>query len=50
MDIKTDIQPFANCLPLDGYHCQTNSLAKIYHFNNHPLSSQRKTASLPQAA
>jgi hypothetical protein len=30
--------PFDNCPALDGYHCQTNSLAKIYHFYNHPLS------------
>jgi len=33
-----DIMPFDNCPALDGYHCQTNSLAKIFHFNNHPLS------------
>lgn len=30
--------PFQNCPALDGYHCQTNSLAKIYHHYNHPLS------------
>ena len=24
--------PFPNCPALDGYHCQTNSLAKIFHF------------------
>ena len=35
---KTKIDAFDNCPALDGYHCQTNSLAKIYHFNNHPLS------------
>jgi hypothetical protein len=34
----TDLQPFDNCPALDGYHCQTNSLAKIYHFFNHPLT------------
>lgn len=33
-----EIQPFSNCPALDGYHCQTNSLAKIYHFYNCPLS------------
>ncbi len=33
-----DIKPFENCPPLDGYHCQTNSLAKIFHYYNHPLS------------
>jgi len=32
------IQPFSHCPALDGYHCQTNSLAKIYHFYNCPLS------------
>ena len=33
-----DIKPFPNCPALDGYHCQTNSLAKIYHHYGHPLS------------
>ncbi len=37
MDI-TDIKPFENCPALDGYHCQTNSLAKIYTHYGHPLS------------
>ncbi len=32
------IKPFENCLALDGYHCQTNSLAKIYNFYDHPMS------------
>ena len=32
------IKPFENCPALDGYHCQTNSLAKIFHYHNHPLS------------
>jgi len=32
------IEPFNNCPALDGYHCQTNSLAKIFYHNNHPLS------------
>jgi len=35
---KNDIKPFDNCPALDGYHCQTNSLAKIFHYNNCPLS------------
>lgn len=35
---KTDLQPFPNCPALDGYHCQTNSFAKIYHHYGHPLS------------
>lgn len=33
-----EIKPFPNCPALDGYHCQSNSLAKIYHFYNCPLS------------
>ena len=32
------IEPFENCPALDGYHCQTNSLAKIFYYHNHPLS------------
>ncbi len=36
--IKTSIIPFDKCPALDGYHCQTNSLAKIYNFYNCPLS------------
>jgi hypothetical protein len=32
------IKPFPNCPALDGYHCQTNSLKKIFHFHGHPLS------------
>jgi hypothetical protein len=33
-----EIKPFDNCPALDGYHCQTNSLAKIYHYYNCPVS------------
>jgi hypothetical protein len=33
-----EVKPFNNCPALDGYHCQTNSLAKIYHFFNHSIS------------
>ncbi len=33
-----NILPFEGSLALDGYHCQTNSLAKIYHYNKHPLT------------
>ena len=36
--MKRDIVPFENCPALDGYHCQTNSLAKIFHYYGHPLS------------
>jgi hypothetical protein len=32
------ITPFENFKILDGYHCQTNSFAKIYDFYNSPLS------------
>lgn len=38
MTIAQNLQPFDNCPALDGYHCQTNSLVKIYHFYGHPLS------------
>lgn len=36
--MKSGIRPFKNCPSLDGYHCQTNSLAKIYYHNNCKLS------------
>lgn len=38
MDEKYGIKPFSNCPALDGYHCQTNSLAKIFFHHGHPLS------------
>ena len=38
MNTSMDVRPFENCPALDGYHCQTNSFAKIYHYHNHPLS------------
>jgi hypothetical protein len=34
------IKPFDNCPALDGYHCQTNSLAKIYYFYDARLSEE----------
>lgn len=34
------IKPFKNCSALDGYHCQTNSLAKIFYHHGHPLSEE----------
>jgi hypothetical protein len=34
----TAIASFPNCPALDGYHCVTNSLAKIFHHSGHPLS------------
>jgi hypothetical protein len=33
-------QPFPNCPALDGCHCVTNSLAKIFHHAGHPLSEE----------
>ena len=35
-----NISPFANCPALDGFHCQTNSLAKIFHHAGYPLSEE----------
>jgi len=29
-----------NCPSLDGYHCQTNSLAKIYYYHGHSISEE----------
>ena len=36
--MKQNIKPFSKCPALDGYHCQTNALAKIFHYYGHPLS------------
>ena len=36
--MKEKLEPFDNYKVLDGYHCQTNSFAKIYGFYNSPLS------------
>lgn len=33
-----EAKPFTNCPPLGGYHCQTNSLAKIFYFYGHNVS------------
>ena len=38
MERTSAVRPFENCPCLDGYHCQTNSLAKIYYHNGHALS------------
>lgn len=35
---NSPIEPFERCPPLDGYHCQTNALAKIFHYHGHTLS------------
>jgi Domain of unknown function (DUF4872)/Butirosin biosynthesis protein H, N-terminal len=35
-----EIETFPNCPALDGYHCITNSLAKIFHHSGHPLSEE----------
>jgi hypothetical protein len=34
------IAPFENCPALDGYHCVTSSLRKIFHHAHHPLSEE----------
>lgn len=34
------IEPFPQFAALDGCHCVTNSLAKIFHFYKHPLSEE----------
>jgi hypothetical protein len=34
----SEIKPFDNCPALDGYHCVTSSLRKIFHHYDHPLS------------
>ncbi len=34
------VKPFTNCPALDGCHCQTNSLAKIFHHAGHSLSEE----------
>jgi len=36
--MSPDITPFENCPSLDGYHCQTNALAKILRYHGHPMS------------
>ncbi|MCJ7631970.1 BtrH N-terminal domain-containing protein, partial [Candidatus Bathyarchaeota archaeon] len=38
MERTVAIKPFSNCPALDGYHCQTNSVAKIFQHYGHPLS------------
>ena len=40
MKTQTSIKPFDNFRVLDGYHCQTNSFAKIFSFYNSPLSEE----------
>jgi hypothetical protein len=38
--IQPSLEPFPNCPALDGCHCITNSLAKIFHHAGHPLSEE----------
>jgi hypothetical protein len=40
MEPPTSITPFEACPALDGYHCQTNALAKMYYHAGHPLSEE----------
>ncbi len=34
------LMPFERCPAIDGYHCVTNSLAKIFYYAGHPLSEE----------
>lgn len=36
--VSQSIKNFKDCPALDGYHCQTNSLAKIFRSYGHPVS------------
>lgn len=38
MNPQSEIAPFEKCPAMDGYHCVTNSLAKIFYHNDHPLT------------
>ena len=38
--LSDDLQPFPNCAALDGCHCVTNSLAKMFHHAGHPVSEE----------
>jgi hypothetical protein len=38
--IHPALEPFPNCPALDGCHCVTNSLAKIFRHAGHPLSEE----------
>lgn len=38
MEKNPVIEPFEKCPHLNGYHYQTNSLAKILYYHGHPLS------------
>ncbi len=40
MNNKVTLKPFDNFEALDGYHCQSNSLAKMYAFHNALLSEE----------
>ncbi len=37
---SVELQPFSDCPALDGCHCVTNSLAKIFHHARRPLSEE----------
>jgi hypothetical protein len=40
MHPQSQIPPFDRCPALDGYHCQTNALAKLYFHAGCPLSEE----------
>jgi len=39
-NLRPALEPFPNCPALDGCHCVTNSLAKIFRHAGHPLSEE----------
>ena len=38
--VRPGFEPFPNCPALDGYHCVTGSLARIFHHAGYPLSEE----------
>lgn len=38
--LASSVKPFPGFAALDGCHCVTNSLAKIFHYFGHPLSEE----------
>ena len=39
-EVEKELAPFPTCPALDGYHCWSNSLAKIYHHYGLPLAEE----------
>lgn len=40
LDVQPQLQPFSGFAALDGCHCVTSSLAKIFHFAGHTLPEE----------